>query len=163
MHTTKGKHCCTSLVIMVQRTHHCYTVNGMPFVNFYQNQDLRETQKNFSFDKTYFTLKIPLKMRLIKGKGKGHTRTAVQLCSTFNLGSRCEWVVNATPRLLYPRERSGNNCIGGWVGPRVGLDGYVQSRPPTGIRSPDRPARSESLYRLSYPGSTEKEVDGLPF
>ena len=22
----------------------------------------------------------------------------------------------------------------------------------TGIRSPDRPARSESLYRLSYPG-----------
>ena len=24
---------------------------------------------------------------------------------------------------------------------------------PTGIRSPDRPARSESLYRLSYPGS----------
>jgi hypothetical protein len=25
---------------------------------------------------------------------------------------------------------------------------------PTGIRSPDRPARSESLYRLSYPGPT---------
>ena len=25
--------------------------------------------------------------------------------------------------------------------------------PPTGFRSPDRPARSESLYRLSYPGS----------
>jgi hypothetical protein len=24
---------------------------------------------------------------------------------------------------------------------------------PTGIRSPDRPARSESLYRLSYPGT----------
>jgi hypothetical protein len=24
---------------------------------------------------------------------------------------------------------------------------------PTGIRSPDRPARSQSLYRLSYPGS----------
>ena len=24
--------------------------------------------------------------------------------------------------------------------------------PPTGIRSPDRPARSESLYRLRYPG-----------
>jgi len=25
--------------------------------------------------------------------------------------------------------------------------------PPTGVRSPDHPARSESLYRLSYPGS----------
>ena len=27
---------------------------------------------------------------------------------------------------------------------------------PTGIRSPDRPARSESLYRLSYPGYTAR-------
>jgi hypothetical protein len=41
------------------------------------------------------------------------------------------------------------------VSPRAGLEGYGKSRPPhppTGIRSPDRPARSESLYRLSYPG-----------
>jgi hypothetical protein len=30
----------------------------------------------------------------------------------------------------------------------------VENLAPTGIRSPDRPARSESLYRLSYPGST---------
>jgi len=28
----------------------------------------------------------------------------------------------------------------------------VENLTPTGIRSPDRPARSESLYRLSYPG-----------
>jgi hypothetical protein len=34
------------------------------------------------------------------------------------------------------------------VGPRVGL-GSGKSRP-TGIRSPDGPARSQSLYRLSY-------------
>ena len=60
---------------------------------------------------------------------------------------------DATPRPLYPRERSGNHRIGGWVGPRAGLDGGGKSRPhPTGIRSPDRPARSESLYRLSYRG-----------
>ena len=37
--------------------------------------------------------------------------------------------------------------------PMAGLDGCRKSRPPpTGIRSPDRPARSESLYRLRYPG-----------
>jgi hypothetical protein len=35
--------------------------------------------------------------------------------------------------------------------PRAGLDGCGKSRP-TGIRSPYRPARSESLYQLSYPG-----------
>jgi len=58
------------------------------------------------------------------------------------------WVVNATPRPLYPRERHGTQWIGGWVGPRAGQDGCGKSRP-TGIRSPDGPARSE--YRPSYP------------
>jgi hypothetical protein len=42
--------------------------------------------------------------------------------------------------------------LGTPLGPRAGLDGCGKSRPPTGIRSPDRPARSESLYRLSYLG-----------
>ena len=66
----------------------------------------------------------------------------------------CRWGggVSTTPRPLYPRERPGTHCTGGWVGPRAGLDGCGKSRTPTGIRSPDRPARSESLYRLSYPG-----------
>jgi hypothetical protein len=34
--------------------------------------------------------------------------------------------------------------------PRAGLEGFRKSRP-NGIRSPDRPVRSQSLYRLSYP------------
>ena len=39
------------------------------------------------------------------------------------------------------------------MGPRAGMDGCGKSRPPpTGVRSPDRPARSESLYRLNYRG-----------
>jgi hypothetical protein len=40
------------------------------------------------------------------------------------------WVVNATPRPLYPRERPGTHCTGGWVGPRAGLDRRGKSRPP---------------------------------
>ena len=40
------------------------------------------------------------------------------------------WVINATPRPLYPRERPGTRRIGGWVGPRAGLDGCGKSRPP---------------------------------
>jgi hypothetical protein len=36
------------------------------------------------------------------------------------------------------------------VGPRAGLNS-AENLPPTGIRSPDHPACSESLYRLSYP------------
>jgi hypothetical protein len=59
-------------------------------------------------------------------------------------------VVSTTPRPLNPRDIPGTHCTGGWVGPRAGLDVCEKSRP-TRIRSPDRPARSQSLYRLSYP------------
>ena len=44
----------------------------------------------------------------------------------------------------YPRERPSTHCIGAWVELTAGLDGF-------GIRSPDRPARSEFLYRLTMP------------
>ena len=67
------------------------------------------------------------------------------------------WLVISTPRPLYPRERPGTHCIGGYVGSRAGLNGCGKSRPPTGIRSLDHPARSESLYRLSYRGRRIKQ------
>ena len=54
------------------------------------------------------------------------------------------------PAALYPRERPGAHCTGGWVGLRAGLDWCGKSRP-TGIRSPDRQARRQSLCRLRYP------------
>jgi len=41
------------------------------------------------------------------------------------------------------------------VGLRTGLDRCGKSRP-TGIRSPDRPARRQSLYRLRYPAHRVK-------
>ena len=37
------------------------------------------------------------------------------------------------------------------MGHRTDLDGWGKSDP-SGIRSPDSPSRSESLYRLSFPG-----------
>ena len=96
-----------------------------------------------------------------KGKGKVRPRTDNEgpereqmYSSTVSSTSALDggWVVSTTPRPLYHRERPGITCIGGWVGPRGGLDGCGKSRRPTRIRSPDRPARSESLYRLSYRG-----------
>ena len=76
-----------------------------------------------------------------KGKGQfapitGHKAqeggVKVQLYSFLNLGAsgRWWWVVNATPRPLYPRERPGTHCIGGWVGHRAGVDGCGKSCPP---------------------------------
>ena len=67
------------------------------------------------------------------------------------------------PAAFYPRRRPGTHCTGGWVGPRACLDGR-KSRP-IGIRSPDRPAHSQSLYRLSYlvhfPPYSPHKISGL--
>ena len=43
------------------------------------------------------------------------------------------------------------HCIGGWVDTRTGLDRCGKTRPHRDLNL-DRPARSELLYRLSYPG-----------
>ena len=48
------------------------------------------------------------------------------------------------PPPLYRPEKPGTNLIVAWVG--------AENLGRTGIRSLDRPARSESLYRLCYPG-----------
>ena len=40
-----------------------------------------------------------------------------------------------------------DTCIGGWVGLRAGAE---NAHPPTGIRSLDRPPRTESQYRLFF-------------
>ena len=53
------------------------------------------------------------------------------------------------PAELYPREKPGTHFTGGWVGPRAGL-ARGKSRPHRDS-IPDRPSRSQSLYRLSYP------------
>jgi hypothetical protein len=50
-----------------------------------------------------------------------------------DLGARRGWVVSTTPRPLYPRERPGTRCTGGWVGTRAGLDVCEKSRPPPGF------------------------------
>ena len=56
------------------------------------------------------------------------------------------------PRPLYPRERDTVPIVQetGWAPGPVSTGGEKLAS--TGIRSPDRPARSESLYRLSYRG-----------
>ena len=74
-------------------------------------------------------------------------RVDVQLCSFFDLDTRLAWVVNASPR----NDPISIHCTGSWVG--QGRSGWARKiSPPTGIRSPDRQARSQSLYWLSYPG-----------
>ena len=55
-----------------------------------------------------------------------------------------------TPAALSPRKRAGTHCTGGWMVPRAGAENLASA--PT--LSPNRSARSESLYRLSCVGPT---------
>jgi len=55
------------------------------------------------------------------------------------------------PVALYHRERPGTHCTVGWVGTPGPVWTGGENLAPTVIRSPDRPVRSQSLYRLSYP------------
>jgi hypothetical protein len=62
------------------------------------------------------------------------------------------WVINAALRLLYPREKDLVRTVqeAGWAPGPVWMS--AENLAPTRIRSLDRPARIELLYRLRYPG-----------
>jgi len=62
--------------------------------------------------------------------------------------TRRGWVVSSTLRPYFTRGRPGTHFTGGWMGPRASVDGR-KSRPHRDS-IPDRPARSQALYRLSY-------------
>jgi hypothetical protein len=69
----------------------------------------------------------------------------------LELGTIWKWVVSFMPRPLLPH---GTHWIGGGVGPRAGPDAVGRRNIPWQCResNPGHPARSPSLYQLSYPG-----------
>jgi hypothetical protein len=64
-----------------------------------------------------------------------------------NLGTRRGWIVSTTTRPLYPMEGFGTRSTGAsrtvWSG--------MENVAPIGIRSPDRAAPIELIYRLRFP------------
>ena len=66
-------------------------------------------------------------------------------------GTRWGWGVSVTPRPLFTPGKTRYPLYRRLSGPQ-GRSGEVRENlAPAGIRSPDRPARSQSLYRLRYP------------
>jgi len=63
-----------------------------------------------------------------------------------------EWGVSVTPWPLLPQGKTRYPLYRRLGGPQGRSRQVRKISPPTGIWSPDRPARSQSLYRLSYPG-----------
>jgi len=102
---------------------------------------------------------------VVKGKVKCTHAQVLRLCSgrTAHRGSRGiallfldhgirrGWGVSVTPRPLFTRGKTPVPILqeAGWTPGPVWTG--AENLASTGIRSPDRPARSESLYRLRYP------------
>jgi hypothetical protein len=70
----------------------------------------------------------------------------------LDVGTSWKWL-DSRPGCFTP----DTHWIGGWVNPRASLDDVEKRKffPLTGLvlRPLGRPARNQSLYRLSYPGS----------
>jgi hypothetical protein len=68
-----------------------------------------------------------------------------------------EWSVSRSGRFTSGERTSGTYWIGGWMDPGTGLDDVENRKfltlPGLKFWPLARPARSQSLYRLSYPGS----------
>jgi hypothetical protein len=80
----------------------------------------------------------------------------------LDLGTSWRWVVSFTPRVLYPRGRRSRYPLdrrvdGLWAGPYDVEKRKFLTLPGLELQPLGRPARSQSLYRLSSPGSISNE------
>ena len=97
-------------------------------------------------------VKCPLvqALRLCKGRtAHGGSRGIALLFHDH--GTSRGWGVSVTPRPFFTPGKNPVPIVqeAGWAPGPVWTG--AENLAPTGIRSPDRPARSQSLYRLSYP------------
>jgi hypothetical protein len=72
-----------------------------------------------------------------------------------------EWSASCPSRFIPGERAPGTHWLGGWMGPRTGLDteeNYLLPLPGTKPRFFSRPVLSPSLYRLTYPGSCIQQV-----
>jgi hypothetical protein len=88
---------------------------------------------------------------------KTYGEVAVQIHSFFTSDLvEGKWSASRPSRFTSGETDPSTYWIGGWVGPRAGVDNVEKRHFLTlsglELRLIDRPARSQSLYRLRYPG-----------
>jgi len=114
-------------------------------------------QKNtYATTFSILTIKVKVKVTLVQSlrlcTGRtAHTGSRGIALHFHDHGTRRGWGVSVTSRPLFTRGKDSVPIVqeAGWA-PRTVWTG-AENLVPIGIQSPDRPARSQSLYRLSYP------------
>ena len=97
------------------------------------------------------TVKVTLVQALRLCTGRTAHRGSRGIALPFHdHGTRRGWGVSVTPLPLFTPEKTRHPLYRRLGGPQDRSGQVRKISPPTGIRSPDRPARSQSLYRLSY-------------
>jgi hypothetical protein len=90
----------------------------------------------------------------MKAYGGLDTYVHIILTSTLVGG---EWSASHIGRFTPENRAPGSHLMGRWVGLRSGLSDVEKRKflalPGLKLRTLSRPARSEPLYRLNYPGS----------
>ena len=92
------------------------------------------------------TLPLPFKVY----SRTDHEGPDTYLYPFFNLGARQVWVVNTTHRPLYPGKGDAVHIVQKARRAPGPVSTGAENFTPTGIRSLERPGRTESLYRLRY-------------
>ena len=89
-------------------------------------------------------------LRLCTGR-TAHTRSRRIALPFLDHGTRRGWGVSVTPRPIFTPGKDPLPIVQEAVWAPEQVWTAAENLAPTGIRSPDRPARSQLLYRLSYP------------
>ena len=95
---------------------------------------------------------IAIKVKVTKGKGKVHPRAGHEGPEGEQMYNFTLLLTSVLDVLCGQRHAPAalsvgtTHCKRGWMGPKADIDGIL-------THSPDYRARSESLYRLNYPGT----------
>jgi len=118
----------------------------------FENKNLTRNYHDISFINIHLKVKCTLVQALRLCTGRTAHRGSRGIALFFHdHGTRRGWGISVTPRSLFTPEKDPVPIVqeAGWAPGPVWTG--AENLSPTGIRSPDRPARSQSPYRLRYP------------
>ena len=108
----------------------CYVLTRNGRSTFYEHGLITEPKRRATLRNATTQIIGKGKDKVRPGTGHESPQGEQSYSSNLSLTSALDGCgVNATHRPLYPRERPVTHFMGGWVGPRFGLDGYGKSGP----------------------------------